>query len=298
MAGIEIATRAARVVIRPDLGAGLQRYDLLDRGEVEPLFRPAARDVEHPFDLANILLVPWSGRISGGGFTFDGVFHALEPNLPTEAFPIHGNGFSSVWTVQNHDDAAAELRLEANGPGPFRYDATVIYRLDDGALTMELAVTNEASIPLPYGGGFHPWFPRGRDARLKAGASTAWLEDENHLPASSAPVTPGSRCDFSIARPLATGWTHVWFSDWDGKARIEWPDRQLALDIEASGNLSSCVLYSPSEEAGFLCFEPVSHPVDAHNLGQAPQDFGLIRLAPGDTFGCSARFAPTFSRSE
>jgi aldose 1-epimerase len=291
MPAVEIATSSARVVIRPDLGAGVQSYDLIPGGRTEPLFRSAPPGAAHPFDLASILLVPWSGRISGGGFTFDGVFHALEPNVAAEPCPLHGNGFSSGWTVAAVTGAKAELALQSDGPGPFRYDARMVYRLDDGALIMELSVTNRASIALPYGGGFHPWFPRGKDTRLKASASTAWLEDEKHLPASSVPVTPSSEWDFSTARPLASGWTHVWFSGWDGRARLEWPDRRLALDIEASRNLSSCVLYSPSDDAGFLCFEPVSHPVDAHNLGR-PEDFGLAVLQPDETFVCSSRFVP------
>jgi len=70
------------------------------------LFRPC-RDLARagPFDLASNLLVPWSGRISGGGFPFDGLFHALAPNFPGEALPVHGNGFSSAWVVRDEDSA-------------------------------------------------------------------------------------------------------------------------------------------------------------------------------------------------
>jgi len=290
---IEIVSRSARAVIRPHLGAGLERYDFLGRGNVEPLFRPASPEAQRPFQLANIPLVPWSGRISGGGFTFRGSFHALEPNVPGEPLPLHGGGFSSEWAVVQAGRSYAKFSLQANGPAPFRYDALVSYRLDEqGALTMELAVTNRAPIPLPYGGGFHPWFPRGQDTRLTARARIVWLEDEHHLPASSEPVHPGSKWDFSTGKVLPGGWLHAWFSEWDGNAAIEWPDRHLALTVDASTALSSAVLYSPSEDAGFFCFEPVSHPVDAHNL-EEPEDFGLTVLNPGETFNCAARFIPS-----
>ena len=101
---------------------------------------PAAiRRARGPFDLAKNLLVPWSNRISGGGFHFDGRFHPLAPNLPGEPFPIHGNGFSSRWSVEQRDRGRAELSLRSDGPGPFRYEAMRDLFADAGALTMRLS---------------------------------------------------------------------------------------------------------------------------------------------------------------
>ena len=73
----------AEAVILPELGAGLASYDLIRASGRVPLFRPR-RDPSRggPFDLALNLLVPWSNRISGGGFRFNGQFHPLAPNLP------------------------------------------------------------------------------------------------------------------------------------------------------------------------------------------------------------------------
>jgi aldose 1-epimerase len=48
--------------------------------------------------------------------------------------------------------------------------------------------------------------------------------------------------------------------------------------------LSTLIVYSPSAEAPFLCLEPVSHPVDAHNLPGQP---GLVRLEPGEGLSAS-----------
>ena len=88
---------AAEAVIVPELGAGLASYDVIDAGDRRPVFRPCRKpSAARPFDLASILLVPWSNRISGGGFTFAGKFHPLQPNLPGEPYPIHGNGFSKA----------------------------------------------------------------------------------------------------------------------------------------------------------------------------------------------------------
>lgn len=86
----------ARITIRPDLGAGLTRYEVLHRGAWTPVFRTGESQPDHPFALSNIVPVPFSGRVSGGG-SFDGVFHRTDPNLPTEIYPIHGCGLAHLW---------------------------------------------------------------------------------------------------------------------------------------------------------------------------------------------------------
>jgi aldose 1-epimerase len=119
---------AAEAVIVPELGAGLASYDVIDAGDRRPVFRPCRKpSAARPFDLACILLVPWSNRISGNGFRFDGQFHHLVPNVPGERFPIHGNGFSSRWLIEHATADAAEFSLRADGPGPFRYEAYAAY---------------------------------------------------------------------------------------------------------------------------------------------------------------------------
>ena len=82
---------------------------------------------------------------------------------------------------------------------------------------------------------------------------------------------------------------NAWFTGWAGDAEIVWPEYDLALGIAASRNLSTCVIYSPGESSAFLCFEPVSHPVDAHNLPGCP---GLVLLSPNKPLAASVRFSP------
>ncbi len=287
---IAITDGVARAVIRPELGAGIERYDLLS--PAVPLFDSAPRPGPAPFQLACNLLLPWSGRISGGGFSFGGRFHALSPNLEGEALPIHGNGFCSPWTPVASGHDWAELSLDSEGPGPYRYAATVRYALAAGALTMTLAVTNRATISLPYGLGFHPWFPRTPRTTLRFAARTVWFEDSRHLPAGSAPVAVHPDWDYSAGRMLPEGWLHGWFSDWDGTATITWPERGVTLEISAPPPLGCCVLYSPSADAGFFCFEPVSHPVDAHNLPGGAERSGLVVLEPSAAVQANCQFSP------
>ena len=106
----------ARVTLRPDLGAGTTGYDFHDGKNWQPVFRRVPDDTDHPFQLSNILLVPFSGRVSGGGFTFEGRFHAIERNMPTEKYPIHGSAFALPWQIAEETRESLTLRLSATGP--------------------------------------------------------------------------------------------------------------------------------------------------------------------------------------
>jgi aldose 1-epimerase len=296
-ATIAICDGISEAVILPHVGAALSSYGLIESGRQVPLFRTSpplfrTSPASSPFDLACNLLVPWSNRISRGGFTFRGRFHPLEPNLPGEPSPIHGNGFSSPWQVIERAAASSKLQLSSEGPGPFRYEAVVIYALDGGALTVDLSVTSLAAEPLPYGLGLHPWLPRTPATKLVAPAHEVWLEDERHLPTNRISLASRPEWNFATPHRLPPGWINNGFTGWSGSAEIVWPERGLALYIDASPPISKYVLYSPGATADYFCFEPVSHSVDAHNLSEGPEKAGLVVLAPGETLAMRVRFSP------
>jgi aldose 1-epimerase len=290
---LTLADGVAEAVVVPRLGAGLATYDLMAAGTRLPLFRPCRAIADAaPFDLANNLLLPWSNRISTGGFHFAGKFHRLEPNLPGEPYPIHGNGFSSVWTVERAAADRVELSLTSDGPGSFRYTARASYALEARALTMSLAVVNRAAGPLPFGLGFHPWIVRTSETFLQAEAERVVFETTDHLPSDEAQASSRPEWNFASQRALPGGWINNAFLGWKGRASIFWLDRKLALDIEADPPLQVYVLYSPSAEADFVCFEPVTHPVDAHNRRGGPEANGLVVLARGQSLSATCRFLP------
>lgn len=294
MKAISLSNGKARIAVRPDLGAGLTCYDVRDRSAWQPILRTADPQAQHPFEMASILLVPFSGRISGGGFTFDGSFHPIDRNIGAEKYPIHGSGFSSVWTVREQTDSWITLSLSTGGPGPFRYDAVMTYRLEGMALVMELSITNRASIRLPFGAGFHPWFVRDRETFLTASADGVWLEQTDHLPETLDAVSDHTDMDFNACRRLPERWINNWFTGWNRRARIDWPARGLFAEIGASDDLDQYVVFSPSAEADFFCFEPVTHPVDALNLPEGPEAYGMKVLNPSETLSITTAVKPSF----
>jgi aldose 1-epimerase len=289
---ITISAGDLRAEIVPTLGGGLARFDLQRGGRREALFRPWPEEgTDDPNQLACYVLVPWSNRISGGGFVFGRRFYSLEPNFPPEPFPLHGNGWISAWSTERVARDSVELSLTSDGPGPFRYRAELAYQLSPTGLSMRLVVTNRSDIALPYGLGFHPWLPRTSDTLLLAAAQDVWLEDGRHLPTQSIKVGQRPEWDFSKLSLLPDAWINNGFAGWNGHARIDWPQRGLALRVEASEQLGNYLLYSPGRDAPFFCFEPVSHLVDAHNASGEAGSATLKVLRPGEIFQVGCRFS-------
>jgi aldose 1-epimerase len=266
---IDLQAKDARATVVPALGGGVATL----RWREKDILRPwSGRTEDGPFALGMNILAPFSNRISGP-FPWDGADLTVPPNLPGEPFAIHGDAFQRGWDVV----AAAEdsVTLHVDGAiGPWRHRCRVTYRLGPQDLCCELVVTNTGDRAMPFGGGFHPWFPRGAKTLLQFRAGGYWPETAEHLRATDRPVTQPDIWDWSEPAPLPSGWINAGFAGWDGRAAISQPGLRLAV---AATNCDTAIIYSPGLTSGFFCFEPVSHPVDAHNLPGQP---GLMRLAP------------------
>lgn len=268
--------------IIPALGGGVARFDLASaRGAVE-IFRARREGAGlGPNGPGLYALAPWSNRISGGGFWFDGIFHPLIANVAGEAFPIHGDAWQASWRVEGRENRRVRMSHAARGFGPFSYGAQLDYELFDDRLAVRLEIANQAAAALPYGAGFHPWLPRTPGTRLRAPARSVWLEDERYLPTENVAIAARPEWDFAHSRALPAGWINNGFRGWDGRATVVWEDRGVALDILASSPIDTYIVYSPGADSSFFCFEPVTHAVDAHNLAPGPEAHGLRVLAPG-----------------
>jgi aldose 1-epimerase len=296
---IRLAAGRLSAEILPTLGGGVARFDMDRSGRRTEVFRAwPGSGTDDPNELGLYVLLPWSNRISGAGFNFGNSFHPVAPNFPGESCPIHGDGWISPWRVFSYDDGRLRLEREAKEVGPYRYHSVLEYLLDSEGMLIRLEVINHASMPLPYGLGFHPWLPRSRQTRLLAPASAFWLENAFHLPIERVPTRSYPELDFSSARSLPDTWVNNCFVNWNGSATILWADRGLALDVEADWPLRHYILYSPMGQASFFCFEPVSHAVDAHHLPPGPENHGLIILEPGASLSAQCRFSVREIESE
>ena len=272
----------ARLTVSAEGGAIL-RYDALLTGRA-PL--PLMKLAEDGQAFGCQVLVPFSNRISGGGFNFDGRFHADRTERarrsisdPWRRFPKTMAGGEKLADVLRSWRWIMARSVLTDMP---RTSGTL---WTEGALTAHMEAENRAAIRLPYGLGFHPWFPRHPGTTLHAKAARVWLEDERHLPTGVVPIASRPQWDFSRPSLLPPAWVNNGFDGWDRRAEIAQSEDGVVLSIEASPELGVYILYSPSPNAGFFCFEPVSHVVDAHH-GE-----GLTVLEPGATMRAGMRIS-------
>jgi aldose 1-epimerase len=284
---VELRAGAARAEVLPGMGASLAGLWVGDR----PVLRPWSGRVEDgPFSVASIVLAPFSNRVSRP-FEWRGRRLEFPRNMPSEGCPIHGDAFTRAWRIADRDPESVRMTLDHAGIGPLVYSASVTYSVAPRGFAAELSITSLCNEPMPFGAGFHPWFPRSPATRIGFAADGVWLEDELHLPAGNGPVALPREWNFSSGRPLPAGWINNGFAGWDRHLRIEQGSGAVSLDLTASARLDTLILFSPSSDADFFCAEPVSHPVDAFNLPGVP---GLAVLQHGETLtvGMRMEWAP------
>lgn len=269
---VSIEDTLTRLTVAPALGGSLvawrRRSDDLD------LLRPSPDDAQGPRQLACYPLVPWSNRIANGGFDCPQGWLALSPNAANDPLPIHGSAWQQPWQVI--EQGPSSLMLQLDSQVPFAYRAQLRIALNQGRLSIDLKVTHLAAEPCWHGLGLHPYLPRSAATRLQAHAEQVWLCDEGKLP--TARVDLPAAWDFRQLNSLPDTLVDNAFTGWDGSAVITQADAGYQLQVKATGS-EFFLLFCPPDKP-FFCFEPVSHPVNAHHLPGRP---GLRLLEQGQS---------------
>ena len=284
-----------RATVSSEFGA-IWAFEMTVGSEQVPLLRPSASDAAAVATAAGCFpLLPFANRVRGNSFVYEGRQYDLEANTDWDRHYLHGEGWTSDWRLievsPNHLVQAFE-----HGPAkgtPYVYEARQAISLRDGCMTLTLSVTNRGDVALPFGLGWHPFFPLTPKTTLRAAATSYWQEDEQWLPTELCPLS--SELDFNTNRHPPRHWVNNGFEGWDGQAEIVWPERGVALDIEATDIFRryfvfvSDTNFDPTFKQDFFCFEPMSHAADAHHsVGGG----GLRHLAPGEWLSGSTTLRP------
>ena len=274
-----------RLGVLPSLGGGVAAWQLERADGPLDLWRPWAGSTDR-YTLASFPLVPWSNRISAGGFEFDGVHYPVAPNRVGEPYPIHGDGWLQTWTLHQPQDDTMEMTLDSQAfdGNPYSYKALQRFVLIDGGMDQILTVTHTGPRPMPYGLGQHPFFPRSAGTRLTTQVQGVWLSRPDCLPTQQTTQFPSGwdpRAGMEVNGTLVDNA----YTGWSGEACIAWPEQHLSLTMREPNilrrgqNDGLCLLYRPPVGAAF-CFEPVTHAIDAFHMSGQP---GLRVLQTGES---------------
>jgi aldose 1-epimerase len=283
-----------RLGLVPSLGGSIAAWQIDAPAGPVDLWRPWDGRTADLYTLASFPMVPWSNRISGGGFTHEGRFHPMQPNRHGEPYPIHGDGWLQGWALSQVAEDTVEMTLESHrfGGNPHDYTARQTFRLVEGGLDQTLSVRHLGDTPLPYGLGVHPWFLRTPRTRITAPVQGVWLSGADPLPTAHTSNFPAG-WDLGHGADANGSLIDNGYTGWDGTARTVWPERQLQLTLDMpnfqrDGGRAHhfCLVYRPPHGSAF-CFEPITHPIDAFHLPGSP---GLRTLAAGERLTLEMRW--------
>ncbi|MGI9416496.1 MAG: aldose 1-epimerase [Geminicoccaceae bacterium] len=290
---VSIESGAYRLELCPTLGGCITAFRFHDID----LMRPATEEywaTGEPRASASFPLVPFSNRIADGCAEFGGRSYRFPINMPPEPHTIHGDGWTSVWTIESAEPARVVLS-HAPDDTPFAYAARQIFELGEDGLEASLELTNPSDEKIPAGFGHHPYFPRTDDLTLEMPLSEVWLPDDRKLPAQK--VSLPDAWDFRSPKRLAplTELDHD-FTGGEVTAMLRWPSQGVRLEIRTDPIFRHMVVFVPPAR-DYVCVEPVTHVANAVNMmASGDADTGLAVLEPGETLSGAMRFRAHLSR--
>ncbi|MBY5740690.1 aldose 1-epimerase [Rhizobium leguminosarum] len=289
---LEAGPLSLRVSTRGGLVLGFWR----DVGSARTaLLRPCLSDDVDALGSSCYPLVPFGNRVKDNKFSFKGSDYHFRPNTDWDKHYLHGEGWQADWSIGRRTPTSVELVFAHEGQGtPYEYQARQRFALDEQGLTMTLAVENRGQRSLPFGLGWHPYFPMTPKTTLLAPARKFWTEVEGWLPGRQTEIP--KELDFSSPAPLPQHWVNNGFEDWSGEALINWPERNTSLHLTADAIFKhafvfvSDTTFDTSFKRDYFCFEPMSHLANGHNM---PDLGGLKVLKSGEAISGSIHMRPS-----
>ena len=239
------------------------------------------------------LLYPWANRVSSWEFELGGHQITLDPDSPltnrdaATGTAIHGLlAASPHWrpTDAQRNSLTAELDFgavpEYLAVFPFAHRLRYTAAIREDTLTVSFTVIADADNAVPISFGFHPYLTLpGSDRRgwhVEIPVTRQVEVDERMIPTGETTVIAPGELDGPLGdRTFDTGYDRL--ADVPAPTFVVADDRRRIALTHVKGYPVSQV-YAP-EGSQFICFEPMTAPVDALVSG-----IGLHWVGPGEQF--------------
>ena len=271
---IVLQSHTSACLISPTLGGALLRFTV----EGQSILRAVdTHNIANARGAGSFAMIPFSNRIGQASLVWMGTNHPLVRNNGEEPHAIHGVGWQRVWSVleKKNDYLLLSYEHKADAGWPFDFEASQAFLLKDAELYQTISITNQDTKPTPVGMGWHPYFVKQADTKIKFKASALWQMGEDKLPTLAVPsegldtTCEGLRVD------------HCFEGCVDG-VRLE--DSSKIIKIES--NLNRLVVYT-NPTIDCIAVEPVSHVNNAINMSNAlsieAEQLGVKILQPGES---------------
>jgi aldose 1-epimerase len=278
-----------RVRLDPDTGGAIAAFTWRGIEVLRPVSDPRLR-AQHGRAVAGYPLIPYANRIFEGRFSLGDERFQLARNFGDEPGSIHGNAWMRVWRVADVSGERARLELSHRPPDdpasewPFAYDAAQDFTVSGDRLEVRLSLRNRDTRAFPAGLGLHPYVARTATSRLKFEADTMWRTGSDGLPKDRVAVPEDM--DFDRGRAIGGEVIDSCFAGWGGVARLELPEKGVAVVIEAGPPLDHFQVYTPGGK-DYCGLEPVSNMPDGINRMAEVADQGMVMLEVGKEISAS-----------
>lgn len=292
MAVIDLKSGSLSLRVSTQGGLILGFWEDGNEGRV-PLLRDAPDDAD-ALSSSCYPLVPFGNRVRDNRFDFEGKEYSFGPNTSWDPHYLHGEGWQSEWSVEEQADDRVVMSFDhSGGNSPYAYRATQTFSLAGDALQLTLSAENAGDRAMPFGLGWHPYFPMTPKTALLAPARKFWTEVEGWLPGEATAIPDD--LDFSKPSQLPHRWVNNGYEDWTGEAVISWPEHDTRLVLQADPLFRHAFVFvsdtefDPQFRRDYFCFEPMSHLANGHNL---PDLGGLKILQPAESLSGSVQLRP------
>ncbi|MFB2830720.1 hypothetical protein ACE1BS_14080 [Aeromonas jandaei] len=214
----------------------------------------------NPLQCGMFPMVPFVNRIAGNCFELNGNRISLPTHHLDDTFFLHGDGWISNWDIEVSDDSI-RCYLVSHIDGVCHYSACQELSLCDNVVTVKLTVKNLDKNIFPCGIGLHPYFKCEHNSLLSFNPDGVWLELENHLPGEYLDTIPEH---FSFHRKKVPDyWVNNCYKfNKEVTVDIVHPE---GIKVSLSSDASYMMIFRPSSKENYVCLEPQTQMLDAHN---------------------------------
>jgi aldose 1-epimerase len=242
----------------------------------------------------NIILLPYPNRLRDGQYVHNGTTYQFELTNADTQNSIHGFGKDAPMVVdlmwKNEKEAGLTCSWQydgANAAYPFRFTSKITMLLRAREFEMSMAVTNDSTVEIPVGLGWHPYFKMSE----KSDDSSLHIPDCQIISIDDRMLPTGEKADFQAFTHLSQIDTSILDNGFLIKNQTKNAETILASEHgqltfwQETGyrKWNFLQVFTPPHRKS-VAIEPMTCNIDAFNNGD-----GLVMLKPEEsmagTFG-------------
>lgn len=235
------------------------------------------------------VLYPTPNRISGGGVNFDGAFFPMF--WKGERLLMHGAARFMAFIVSESAIASDHALLsgyvdfapgsEAYNYFPFTSRLMLTVRVYENRVEVTHTVSNFGKRDLAFGLAYHPFFNKLGKTRIRTGARSFYVTDENKLPNGELKAAEGEfdLSDGALVDDLDLDHVYTDLPKGENAADIYYDEICMHVGLKTTEDFSHLVVFTPPRP--FFCLENQTCSTDVHNLSRICNHTGLQIVLPG-----------------